>query len=167
MIDYKDYRKNASEHDLCSEFIKIWDSCKSKKQLMDMALGAKGVDFLCASIAEGWGISPESLAYDFEPFMNGRYVRDIDGYTSKMYCRFMGKVIADTTIVTLIDSEVKLEVPKSSICEVYCAGDCSIDVKGDGEVVFICYGEESSIGINGSCSNMKRINKKERDKYEL
>lgn len=166
MVDLRQYRENAAANNLCAEYTQIWDSCKSNKQLVDMAFGAKGADYLCDTIAKGWGISPEYLCQRFGSFINGRYVSNQNGYTSKMYCMFDGSITADTTIVTLIDSVVVLNVPNTSICEVYCTGKCKITVFGEGRAAFVCYGNPDDIVITGTCGNMKRINKKERDHYE-
>ena len=166
MIDLEQYRKNARENNLCSEYSDIWDSCNSNKQIMDMCLGVKGVDFLCDSIAKNWGISPEVICSKFGKFINGKYVRDIDGYTSKIYCKYDGSVVADTTIVTLVGCNVDIRIPTNAICEVYCTEKCDIRVSGDGECVFVCYGNKDDIVISGECRNYKRINKKNRDTYE-
>lgn len=163
MIDLEQYRINASLHKMCSEYYGKWDSCHSNKQIMDMALGVKAVDFLCDSIAKGWGLSPEYISERFKNFINGKYTSEQKGYTSKMYCEFDGSITADTTIVTLIDSVVVLNVPNTSICEVYCTGKCRIAVLGDGRAAFVCYGNPDDIVITGTCGNMKRINKKEAD----
>lgn len=163
MIDLEQYRVNASLHKMCSEYYGKWDSCRSNKQIMDMALCVKAVDFLCDSIAKGWGISPEYISERFKSFINGRYVSEQKGYTSKMYCRHSGNVTADTTIITFIDSDVVLNVPKNSICEVYCTGKCKITIFGEGRAAFVCYGNPDYITITGKCGNMKRINKKEAD----
>lgn len=166
MIDLEQYRVNASLHKMCREYYGKWDSCHSNKQIMDMALGVKAVDFLCDSIAKGWGLSPEYISVRFKNFINGKYTSEQKGYTSKMYCQFDGNITADTTIVTLIDSVVELNVPNTSICEVYCAGKCRIAVLGEGRAAFVCYGNPDDIVITGTCGNMKRINKKDRDHYE-
>lgn len=164
MIDLEQYRVNASLHKMCDEYYDRWDSCRSNKQIMDMALGVKAVDFLCDSIAKGWGISSEYISDRFKSFINGKYVSKQKGYTSKMYCKFDGDITADTTIVTLIDSVVVLNVPNTSICEVYCTGKCKITVYGEGRAAFVCYGHPGDIVIAGNCANMKRINKKEADR---
>lgn len=167
MIDLDQYRKNAERHDMCEEYYAKWDDCHNNKQLMDMAHGAAAVDFLCYSIAQGWGIDPEYFADRFKHFLNGKYISRQNGYTSKMYCRFKGKITANTTLVTLIDCEVDdLFVPLYGICEIYCTGKCKIKVSGAGRAVFICYGNPGDIIIDGSCMSMKRINKKERDRNE-
>lgn len=165
MIDLKQYRENARDNNLCAEYSKKWDDCHSNKQIVDMAFGVKGVDYLCDTIAKGWGISPDVICERFGSFINGRYVSEQNGYTSKMYCKFIGNITADTTIVTLIDSDVVLNVPNTSICEVYCTGKCRISVLGDGRAVFVCYGNPEDINIQGMTKNTKRINKKNRDNY--
>lgn len=165
MVDLKQYRENARMNNLCAEYTEKWDSCHSNKQIMDMALGVKGVDYLCDTIAKGWGISPDVICSRFGSFINGKYISHQKGYTSKMYCKFDGNITADTTIVTLIDSVVVLNVPNTSICEVYCTGKCRIAVLGDGRAAFICYGNPNDIVITGVCGNMKRLNKRNRDNY--
>ena len=163
MIDLEQYRVNASLHKMCSEYYGKWDSCHSNKQIMDMALGVKAVDFLCDSIAKGWGLSPEYISERFKNFINGKYTSEQNGYTSKMYCKHTGNIKADTTLICLIDSDVVLDIPNASICEVYCTGKCKITIFGEGRAAFVCYGNPYDIVITGSCGNMKRIDKKEAD----
>ena len=167
MIDLKQYRENARQNNLCTEYTEKWDSCHSNKQIMDMALGVKAVDFLCDSIAKGWGLSPEYISERFKNFINGKYTSEQNGYTSKMYCEYEGVISADTTMVCLIDSKVTIKKDKSTpICEMYCTGKCEIDIQCVGLFVFVCYGDPDNIIITGNTSGIKRINKKERDHYE-
>lgn len=166
MIDLEQYRENARQNNLCAEYSSKWDSCHSNKQLVDMAFGAKGADYLCDTIAKGWGISPDYIYDRFENFINGRYVSQQKGYSSKLYCRFMGDIEADTTLLILIDTDANVTLPKTCICEIYCTGKCNIEVLGEGRAVFICYGKPEDISIIGGRSNIKRINKKERDHYD-
>lgn len=164
MIDLKQYRENASKNDLCSEYSTIWDRCASNKQIMDMALGVKGADYICDTIAKGWGISPSAISDRFVHFINGKYTYD-NKYTSKMYCQFNGEIVADTTILQIIECKCGLVIPDNGICEVYVTGNSNISVSGNGRCVFVCYGNLEDITITGECGNMKRVNKKERDKY--
>lgn len=167
MIDLQTYKKNAHEHGICAEYAQRWDMCLSKRQLMDMCLSVKAVDYLCDSIAKGWGISPVYLSADFNAFINGKYVSEQKGYTSKMYCRFKGDMDADTTLVVVIDSDVDINLPKYAVCEVYCTGNCNIRFHGDGKAKVICYGFHDNIKVKNDAScNIKRIDKKEMDSYE-
>lgn len=166
MIDLNEFRENARKKNLCAEYAQKWDSCRSKKQLMDMALGAKGVDYICDFIAKGIGISPESISKDFKDFINGNYTADLGGYTSKMFCQYKGEIKATTTILTLVDCEACVGVPENHICEIYLTGKCNITMYGEGEASLVCYGKPEDIKVDGGCQYMKRIQKKERDKYE-
>lgn len=166
MVDLRQYRENAAANNLCAEYTQIWDSCKSNKQLVDMAFGAKGADYLCDTIAKGWGISPDYICSRFHSFINGKYISEQNGYNSKMYCRFNGDIKADTTLLILVDCTADITLPANCICEIYCAGKCDISVRGDGRAVFICYGNTEDINITELNCSVKRINKKERDHYE-
>lgn len=165
-IDLKKYRENARIHNLCSEYSEIWDRCKSDKQIMDMALGSKGLDYICDTIAKGWGISPDIICSRFARFINGGYVASLNGYNSKLYCHYNGEIEADTTIMGIIESDVTINVSSFKICDVYVTGKCHINVKGEGSMVLVCYGNPEDITVSGTCGNLKRINKKERDRYE-
>lgn len=163
MIDLEQFRKNAESHGMCSEYYGIWDECHSNRQIADMALGVKALDFLFDGISKGWGASPEYIAIRFKSFINGRYVSKQKGYTSKMYCMYSGEVEADTTILSFINSTIDLLVPKNAICEVYCVGKCKISVTCFGEAKFICYGNPEDVVIDGDVERVERINKKEKD----
>lgn len=166
MVSLDDYRKKANENHLCAEYAGKWDGCKSNKQLMDLAVSAKGADYLCDTIAKGWGISPDYLCERFINFINGNYISKQNGYTSKLYCRFTGRINADTTLLVLIDSDANVILPKNSICEIYCTGKCNIEILGAGRAVFVCYGNPNDIKIIDKEGKTKRINKKERDSHD-
>lgn len=165
MIDLETYRKNAAKENLCEEYSKKWDSCGSNKQYIDMALSTKGIDYICDSIAKGWGISPSYLSERFSHFINGKYKSEQEGYASKLYCEYKGSINADTTIVGLIDCDVDINISDFAICEIYATGKCKINIVGNGRAVFVCYGNPDDIQINGLSENKKRINKKNRDSY--
>lgn len=165
-IGLKEYRENARKNDLCSEYSQKWDECKSYKQVIDMALDVKGVDYLCDTISKGWGITYDVILDKFGNFINGKYISHQDGYTSKMYCDYEGDVETNTTLICLISSNIVLSLLPNSLCEVYVTGKCNIEVKGDGRCVFVCYGNEKDISITGNTALCKRINKKDRDRYE-
>lgn len=165
MIDLKKYRENANAEGVCIEYSKQWDECKSKKQYIDLALSSACVDYLCDSIAKGWGISPEYISEKFSRFINGKYVSLQNGYDSKMYCHYKGDIEADTTIVAVIESDVTIDVPQYCICEIYATGKCRIRLQGDGRCTVICYGEEDDIKITDcGIENYKVLHKKNRDR---
>ena len=163
MTELQQYREEAERHDMCVEYREKWDNCKNRKQMIDMALGVKAVDFLCDSIAKGWGIRPHVIRERFEPYINGRYVSHQKGYASRIYCDFMGSITIDTALTALVCCNVNIYVPTYRSCEVYCTGRCNIEVSGKGSIVFVCYGRPSDIVIVGNCGSMKRVDKENCD----
>lgn len=160
----EEYRKVAEANDMCAEYVQKWDECLSNKQVMDMALGVKAIDFVCDSIAKGWGITSEAISERFGCFLNGRYTSAQKGYTSSVYCRYKGVVIADTTVFCLIDCDMDIDIPSIAICQIYVTGKSKIRVKGKGQATIICYGDNVDVELESA--RFKRINKKERDKNE-
>lgn len=102
MITLEQFKSNAKERGIC-EMIADWDNAKSKKQLVDLCLSAKALPYVANAIAEGWGISPEVIADEFKPFLNGRYIRTSDGYTSALYCGVYDGIEITTTTALIVD----------------------------------------------------------------
>lgn len=125
-----DFFKNAKERNLCERGAKIWEHCKSKKSLIDFALGSWGADYVCTAISGNWGPSPEILAKEFENFNCGKYVRDKNGYTSKMYCLPESDyVFIDTTLTLIIGFNGTIEAQRP--CELYLVNS-NAEVIGQG-----------------------------------
>lgn len=157
MIDLTEYRENAEHHQLCVEYKKKWDACRSKKEVIDMALSGGAAPYLCKSICEGWGISPKNIKENFVPFINGRYLSVQKGYTSRMYCCYSGNIIADATMIVVIDGNMGIEIPASHICEIHCTGKCTITLIANGKAKVVCYGDNVNIDIKGTKDNIKKI----------
>lgn len=134
-----DFRKLADEHGIC-EMAKDWDDCKSNKQLLDLALSARGLDFVAQAVAEGWGISPDEIGKTFAPFINGRYVRAKDGFTSALYCSCPTDIDVKTTALLVINFQGTINIPVGRISEIYLVNSkCAI--KGKGRGIVFAYGD--------------------------
>ena len=133
MITLQEFKENAKKHGIC-EMLQDWDNAKSKKQLMDVVLNVRGVQYLANAIFDGWGMSPELIAEDFKPFNNGRYTYR-KGYTSQMYCLPEEDTITIDSTVTLIIGFNGIVVIDRPVCELYLVNcNCTIDGKGIGYV---------------------------------
>lgn len=128
MVDLLEFKKNAVEHGIC-ELLEDWNKAQSKKQLIDLALSIKGIQYLAPAIASGWGISPEVIAEEFEPFNNGRYARCQDGYTSSLYCMPKDDVCVSTTAALIINhnGDIYVDTP---ICELYLVNS-NVTIRSD------------------------------------
>lgn len=163
MITLEDFLENAQVEGICDEYRDRVVNCGSKKQLMDMALSAKGADYLCDAIAKGWGISPEEISRRFAPYINGKYTLD-KGYTSAMYCQYKGSIVCETTLLTLIECNIEVEVSEYCIRAIYACGKCNISIKGKGQVLVVTYGNPNDVVFTlDKDIRCKRLRKKERD----
>lgn len=167
MVGLKQFRENARLDGLCSEYSLKWDNCKSKKALMDVCLDAKGIDYLCDSIAKGWGISPDIISEKFKAYINGRYVYE-NKYTSTLFCQYKGEIECDTTALTLVECDVDVFIPEYHICEIYATGKTNIHLHGNGRVVVIAYGNADDVVVTKESEHLqyKRIQKKEKDRHD-
>jgi hypothetical protein len=115
MITLADFRQNAASHGICP-LSEQWDKARSKKQLMDLALSAKAMPYIARAIAEGWGVSPDFISTEFEPFLNGRFIYHGDGYSSVMHCQ-NPDVYIHTTAALIVDCHGVVETNR--ICQLY------------------------------------------------
>lgn len=163
MVTLEDFLENAQVEGICDEYRDDVVNCGSKKQLMDMALSVKGADYLCDAIAKGWGVSPQEISKRFAPYINGKYTLD-KGYTSTMYCQYNGSIVCETTLLTLIECNIEVEIPEYHTCEIYACGKCNIRVKGKGQVLVVTYGNPDEVVLKPDMDiRCKRLRKKERD----
>lgn len=143
-VTLEDFRKNATEHGIC-EMSAEWDNCKSKKQLIDLALSIRGIEYIAKAISEGWGIDAKTICREFASFNCGKYVRDKDGYTSAIYCsdgkeNCIAKIDATTTALLVIDFVGIINIPLNRICEIHLVNS-KCYIKGDGRGNVYLYGD--------------------------
>jgi hypothetical protein len=112
------FLSQAKLRGLCTNYTKKWESAESKKELLDIALDANGMPYVCKCVAEGWGITPEYIAQSFKGYLNGRYIHSGNGYTSAIYVGD-GNVGIVSTAAILIDC--KGVVSSNRMCELYIA----------------------------------------------
>ena len=55
------FREAAKSRNLCDKYSEMWDNCKSKKQLFDLATDSNGIPYICESMVEGWGLTPDFI----------------------------------------------------------------------------------------------------------
>lgn len=158
------FHRNAQAEGICADFDERWKKSHTKKELIDMALDVKGADYLCDAIAKGWGIDSIELKKNFEQFINGVYKPRMKGYTSEMYCCYKGAILAETTLITVIDSNITINIPRYHICEIFATGKCKLEIKGEGQCTVVAYGDYDNVLIDADTQvRCKRIQKKERD----
>lgn len=137
-MDLAQFKKNAKTHGIC-DMLHDWDNCKSKKQLMDVALSIRGIEYIARSTAEGWGLTPDYISLEFAPFNNGKYIRNMDGYTSALFCASESSMITiTTTAVLVIGYDGEIVIPRNHICELYIC-QSNVVIHGDGRGLAYLY----------------------------
>lgn len=160
-ITLEAYRHNAMQRNLCKEFVELWGQCTTSQEMIDLCLSAKGIDYTCNAISQGWGISNDEIYRKFRNYINGNYIsNNYKAYTSEMYCNYVGKFIARTTAIVLIDSSVIIQIPEFiGILKIYCVGKCNIKLDGKASCIIVTYGNTENININEGECGVKYINK--------
>ena len=158
-VTLEDFRKNAAEHGIC-EMSAEWDKCKSKKQLIDLALSIRGIEYIAKAISEGWGIDADTICREFATFINGKYVRDKDGYTSALYCSSKeespAEIYAEQTALLVINFIGNIYIPKNRICEIH-AVNSKFNAYGDGVLRLKSYGEVEIYNEEDSPAKIEKI----------
>lgn len=149
---------------LCGEYKKKWDSCASKKELIDLVLDSNGVEFLADAITFGWGCSQEFLLNEFADFINGKYQRKKDGYTSELYVEPHGKIELRSTLTVIAGGRASVIVPPNFFGRVYVCGDGGSLIFGSngGSIELFVYGEnERAVTKYATSLKVKRKDIKE------
>lgn len=141
------FKRIALSLGLCDEYKHKWDSCVSEKELIDIALDSNGVEFLADSFSFGWGMSYDYIKERFSDFINGKYVRNKDGYTSEIYIGYNGAISLRSTITIIVNSYVDLAIPEHYVGSVYVCDHSKVWVHGRGIVDIYEYGD------NDVCEN--------------
>lgn len=165
MITLEQFKENAIKNGICNEYKDSFLNCNSKKELFEMSLGVKAIAYLFDAMAKGWGISSQEICNKFPNLINGNYVLEDKGYTSKLYCKYWGDdIVCDTTLLALIDCDCDIVVPKNHICEIH-AFNSDIHIKGEGEAFVVAYGVWTDVSISSEGSvKVKKIHKRISDK---
>ena len=140
----REFREAANSRNLCDKYSELWDNCKSKKQLFDLATDSNGIPYICKSMVEGWGVTPEFISEKFKTFVNGRYISQHNGYTSAMYVEkfFIEPIVVSTTNVIVIACEGAIEVPENTVCNLFVV-ESDVAVLGNGVCYVKTYGDNT------------------------
>ena len=135
MNDLLAFKRNAIMLGLCGAYKTKWDSATSKEELMEIATDAKGMDMIADSISNEWGLSPLYIIKNFSDYINGKWQRNKDGYTSEMYVSHKSDVDIRSTLTLFVDCECDIVVSKGIVCEIYLSGKSKVRVMCEGH----CY----------------------------
>lgn len=152
-------KRKALDKNLCGEYQERWNSAQDIKDIIDIVTDPNGADFICASVANGWGCSEEYIKTLAEEYINGKYISYHKGYSSALYCGHKGAIKAETTVIIVIHSDVTIYVPKD-VCVMIYTADSNVTVANEGLARIYDYGSEIETQGTGNATVMKAQDKK-------
>lgn len=152
-------KRKALAMGLCGDYKGMWDNSTTQRDLVDMATDINGADFLCASVAKGWGLTKDFLLSNFNGLINGDYVAKCgkdNGYTSEIYIGHSGDITARTTILIVLYSDATIHVPINHVCRIFLAGNGEIHIVANGHCEIVDYdpGHNSTFMLNGNTGHV-------------
>lgn len=158
MNDLLTFKRNAMMLGLCGPYKDKWDEATSKESLMDIAFDSNGIEMLADAASFGWGMDIQYMKRTFSDYINGKWKRCKDGYSSCLYVDYDGKIEQECTITTVLSSKVTFNVPKGHVCKLYVGGESVVNITGGGICYVYSYGENK---VTGTFKQLKCITKSE------
>lgn len=136
-------KQKAFRMGICDRYRKEWEQVTNRKELADMMLSIQGADFVCASVAGGWGVTKETMMLTLFDFANGNYIRKRDGYETELYMGADNRRVdvRSTLYIVLFSDNMEIYVPKGKAVNIYVAGCRNVDVTCDGVAYIVNYGD--------------------------
>ena len=158
MNDLLSFKRNVMMLGLCASYKNKWDATTNKEELMDMALYSYGVELLADAHSFGFGMDIQYMEQVFSDYINGKWKRSMDGYTSCLYVDFNGRIEQDCTLTTVLDSRVEFHIPKGNVCKLYVGAESTVHITGEGVCYVYSYGHNE---VTGRFKSMNCITKSE------
>jgi hypothetical protein len=160
MSELIDLKRHAIRLGLCDKYKNIWDACRTKEELINMALDVNGIEFIADGYAYGWGLSTDYITDNFIEFVNGDYLSRYDGYTTEMYVSKELNLIPRATATLIMDCSGDIEIPENKICSIYLAkSNIRLRCKGKCDL-YIFNTEETKCEISSEYTKNVRITEK-------
>ena len=138
----KEIREYITKSAMCAEYKEKLLSAHSKREMFDIMSDINGLAFLCG-MEGGFELPYELMTEKFGGFLNGAYVAERDGYTSKIYCCYCDTepIEADTSLIGIFGcGDVTVNVPDNAICRLYIDRNSSVTVNtGEGSICICNY----------------------------
>lgn len=146
---------------ICDEVAKV-DDAKSKKQIYEVACGAKGLYYLPEMQLKNKLLSYDIIVEEFGRYINGKYKPEIKnsdkafGYTSCIYCNHDDEVVVDTTGTCLLNCRSEVSIAPHHHAQIYADSNCKLTVHcpDSSSVLVTCFGD-AHISADDSKSNIK------------
>ena len=144
---------------VCTPYMRKISAASNKTELFRVLCDVNGGSWLFDLHANGVQLPIEQFLKEYAAYVNGgKTVEYPSGYTSKFYCRNLGEVVADTTIVYLLECmDADVCVPANHYPTLVLSNGSQAEVTlGKGARLNVeLYGDSCINGINGDKSKVR------------
>lgn len=143
---------------VCNSYMRKLAAVTNKTEMFRVLCDVNGGAWLFDLHAKGVQLPIVSFLNEFKNYVNGQKVVDYEvdldkHYTSKFYCRHIGEIVADTTLVYLLECmDADVFIPKNSYPTLILSDGSQAEVTLDekARLNVELYGDACINGINGS-----------------
>lgn len=132
-MDYREWFDNIiTQGQLCAEYTDKYHNAQSKKQLVDLALGGRGITYLCEMREKGYGAPYDMLIKQFGPYLNSKYIFTSGGehpYTSCIYVSHNRDIDVNTTAVVLLGCKATVRIHDYTCVHLFVDGGCELKIE--------------------------------------
>ena len=144
---------------VCNDYMRKLNAVTNKTEMFRVLCDVNGGAWLFDLHERGVKIPIDSFLKEFKNYVNGQKVVEYpSGYTSKFYCRNMGEITADTTLVYLLECmDADIVVPKNHYPTLILSNGSQAEVTlEEGTHLNVeLYGDACINGINGDKSKIR------------
>lgn len=144
---------------VCNDYMRKWKAAETKAEKFRVLCDVNGGAWLFDLHANGAQLPIGQFMKEYAAYVNGgKTVEYPSGYTSKFYCRNLGEIEADTTIVYLLECmDADVHVPMNHYPTLVLSDGSQAEVTlDDGARLNVeLYGDSCINGINGDKSKVR------------
>ena len=130
---------------MCDKYKDKFGRAISKRDMFNIMCDINGLGYLCGTdpANEHYVLPYEEMVNKFGSYINGAYIANLDGYTSKIYCCYCDTepIEADTSLIGIFGcGDVTVNVPDNAICRLYLDRNSRATVNtGEGSICICNY----------------------------
>ena len=130
---------------MCDKYKDKFGRAISKRDMFNIMCDINGLGYLCGidESNKHYVLPYEEMVNKFGSYINGAYIANLDGYTSKLYCCYCDTepIKADTSLLGIFGcGDVTVNVPDNAICRLYLDRNSRATVNtGEGSICICNY----------------------------
>lgn len=145
---------------VCTAYMRKLGAVETKEDMFRVLCDANGGAWLFELAAKDLRLLPiEQFMKEFDEYINGKRVMQYPkGYSGKFYCRHDGEIVADATLVYVLDCpDAKITVPKNKYPSVILSphSHATIAMEPGARLNIETYGDASVKSIAGDMSRVR------------